>query len=382
MCIICTKQKDKLFPSKGTLKNCFDNNNHGAGFMYSYNNKVYIKKGFVTFDAFYNALESARKITGDDTPYVMHFRIATQGNDIQCTHPFPLSSKMDNLKKLKGTCNIGIAHNGIIQLTTDYKVKDYSDTMAFITEYLSLIIDSFDWYKNKSRCDLIEKLMDKSHNKLAFLDKYGHIKRLGDGWIEDKATGCFFSNSSYSYSRNNYYYGWDSWDDWDAYDCSKAPYRQYDMHTKKWVTKEWDAKAKKWVTKKDTEASEAREWDAKTKRWVTKKDAEASKAKASTTSTQTYSNWLNKYNSENKSKYSVNDFVATRKTECAPSNIKVTDKAPADYDISYWDNWKSKNGGYDFSTLYCPYTEEDNDYYCKDCNGKKDCCYYKMCMKA
>ena len=183
MCIIAYKPLNVAFPEERILKNCFDNNSDGAGFMYVYDNKVHIRKGFDTFKAFYNALNNTRNITGDNVPFVMHFRIATQGYKKTFTHPFPLSSNMDNLNKLKMNCNIGIAHNGIISLTSDGS-HNYSDTMKFISEYLTLIIQSFDYYKNERTKKLIEKLIGNS--RLAILDKNNHCELLGQGWIEDK----------------------------------------------------------------------------------------------------------------------------------------------------------------------------------------------------
>lgn len=208
MCVIAYKPNNIAFPSKSILENCFVNNNDGAGFMYAYKGNVYIKKGFSTFDAFYNALEKARKLTGDKVPYVMHFRIATQGYEKTMTHPFPLSSKMSNLYRLHNTCNIGIAHNGILKLTSDGS-KEYSDTMKFITDYLSLIIRNFSWYNDDRIKLLIERLIAGS--RLAILDKKGHCELLGQGWLED--SGIFYSNNSYSYKKYSYFDAWD----WEKY---------------------------------------------------------------------------------------------------------------------------------------------------------------------
>lgn len=211
MCVIAFKPYNVAFPSETILKNCYDNNPDGAGFMYVHNDKLYIRKGFTTYESFYEALNYARKITGDNVPYVMHFRIATQGYQPTMTHPFPLSTKMDNLKRLKTACNIGVAHNGIIQLTSDGS-KDYSDTMKFITDYLALIIQSYDWYKNARTKQLIERLMGSC--RLAILDKNGHCELLGSGWVQDK--GCFYSNNSYSYKKYVYSKWWDE-DDYGYY---------------------------------------------------------------------------------------------------------------------------------------------------------------------
>lgn len=211
MCVIAYKPLNVAFPEEKYLENCFENNDHGAGFMYAYNGVVHIQKGYETFKAFKTALTNARKITGDKVPYVMHFRIATQGFDKCMTHPFPLSKNMKNLKKLKFDCNVGVAHNGILDITSDGS-KEYSDTMKFITDYLSLIIKNYSWYKDKDQVQLIENLIDGS--RLCILDKKGHGEILGRGWVEDE--GVYYSNNSYSYKKQIYHYPMD-WATDDGY---------------------------------------------------------------------------------------------------------------------------------------------------------------------
>ena len=198
MCIIVVKKENISFPKKDILKNCFENNPDGAGYMLAVNNKVIIKKGFDTFNKFWKSLSKTRKTYGDSLPYIMHFRISTQAHGrMDCTHPFPLSSNMGDLRALDTTCNIGIAHNGIISLTSSYgygynKTITYSDTMEFITDYLTLIIDDDNYYKDTKKLKLIEKLCE---SKLAILDKSGHIELIGNGFVEDN--GIIYSNSSY-----------------------------------------------------------------------------------------------------------------------------------------------------------------------------------------
>ena len=181
------KPANVAFPEEAILKNCWDNNPDMGGFMYAYKNKVYIKKGYKTWETFNEALKNVRKVIGDKVPYVCHFRISTQGYDTSCCQPFPLSENMNRLKKQKTDCNIGIAHNGILAITSD-GAKYYSDTMKFITDYLANIIRSYDWFKDKRTNKLIENLIDGS--RLAILDKNGHCEHMGKGWIEDY--GCFF----------------------------------------------------------------------------------------------------------------------------------------------------------------------------------------------
>ena len=199
MCIIAYKPLNVAFPEEYILQNCFENNDDGAGFMYTFNGEVHIHKGYETFEKFMAALNKARAITGDKVPYVMHFRIATQGYEKCMTHPFPLSSKMENLKRLHYKCSIGVAHNGILDITSD-GAKTYSDTMKFITDYLSNIIQSYDWHKNKRTKKLIEYLIDGS--RLAILDAHSHCELMGKGWEEDK--GIYYSNHTWAYKKYVY----------------------------------------------------------------------------------------------------------------------------------------------------------------------------------
>ena len=261
MCVIAYKPLNVAFPEERILKNCFENNPDGAGFMYSFEGSVHIHKGYDTFEAFYKALNKAREKTGDKVPYVMHFRIATQGYEKTMTHPFPLSSKMDNLKKLRGKCSIGVAHNGIIDLTSDGS-RSYSDTMKFITDYLSLIIRGYDWDKDERTCTLIENLI--SGSRLAILDKNGHCKLLGKGWEESK--GVSYSNNSYAREpykwtspagfRRGGHWNDDWWDDWD-YSGNKKWWEEYN---KKYAFKSSGTTTAKKIEEKKPEKKERTEW--------------------------------------------------------------------------------------------------------------------------
>lgn len=194
MCIIAYKPENIAFPAKKTLAACFTNNPDGAGFMYAYAHRVHILKGFQTFAAFWSALKAARAVTGDGAAYVLHFRISTQaGTRPDCCHPFPISSNMDDLRALRTTCSIGLAHNGIIHACSDYRPGiTYSDTMQFIAQYASLIIRRRTYYKSAAALELLRRL---SGSRLAILDGCGHCELIGDGWTADR--GVYYSNSSY-----------------------------------------------------------------------------------------------------------------------------------------------------------------------------------------
>lgn len=210
MCVIVYKPINETFPTKDELKNCFINNPDGAGYMWADGEKVHIEKGFDTFKRFWKSLGKTRAKYGDNGAYVMHFRISTQaGTRPDCTHPFPLSDDMNELRKLSTTCKIGIAHNGIISLTSTYSYKSavtHSDTMEFITDYLSLIIRSRDFYKDEKTLKLIEKL---GKSRFAILDGKGHCQLLGSGWVEHN--GCQYSNKSWEIKKVEKF-DWTKWE--------------------------------------------------------------------------------------------------------------------------------------------------------------------------
>ena len=218
MCIIIVKQQGVDLPKKSILETCFDNNPDGCGYMYNDSEGVHIRKGFMTYKAFeadFNKM--SEKIDFKNATVVYHFRISTQaGVNKQCTHPYPLSNNMKDMKKLFVKADIGVAHNGIISLTSTYGAKDHNDTMEFITDYLSLIINDSDFYNNQKSIKLIKKLIGAS--RLAILDKSGHCTMIAGGgeWVHDKKTGLYFSNTTYkaktySYADSSFYknYRWD-----------------------------------------------------------------------------------------------------------------------------------------------------------------------------
>lgn len=236
MCIAIYKPIGVEFPSKRRLNTCFKNNPHGAGFMVATGDKVIIHKGFMEFNDFWKALKDARSKYEDTSAFVMHFRISTQGGVRQdgC-HPFPLSGDMGELRKLDTECEIGIAHNGIISLTSKGYGKDidYSDTMKFITDYLSLIIKDKGYFKDDDTLELIDRLCG---SRLAILDGRGHCELIGRGWT--LVDGVWYSNDSYmerTVKATSYYpslYDWGKsdlpwWEQYEVEEPFEEPYDDY-----------------------------------------------------------------------------------------------------------------------------------------------------------
>lgn len=191
MCIIAIKRADIPMPDEKILKTMFDNNSDGAGFMYYYNNKVIIQKGYMTYESFKRALnELERKIDTYKTSIVFHFRIATHGSVCRgLCHPFPLSHKIPVLKHQYTTCNLGIVHNGIIPIKPR---KGISDTMEYIVSRLSKIErECPEFYKSKKKRKAI---LAEINSKMVFLDCDGNVYTIGD-FINDN--GILYSNDSY-----------------------------------------------------------------------------------------------------------------------------------------------------------------------------------------
>jgi predicted glutamine amidotransferase len=214
MCIIAIKPKNIDLPNKEYLENCFINNDDGAGFMYTKNNKVYIYKGYMDFDSFYKSvLQKVKK----STPAVLHFRTATHGSvSKENCHPFPVSNNVKKLRATKIKTDIGVAHNGVIPIETE---GDLSDSMQFIKEYLSNK-DIRPLLKNRKILDIIEKAVSSS--KIALLFSDGDFVNLGSTWKEKD--GVLYSNSDYE--RVYYTKGVNGWYNYHSYPYTRSTLRE------------------------------------------------------------------------------------------------------------------------------------------------------------
>lgn len=192
MCIIAVSKKGIRQPSLDQLRNMFTNNPHGAGYMVARNGKVEIHKGFMVWEDFERAVKAEKFTKGD--PVVYHFRISTQaGIKPEMTHPFPLTSKLAWCEKLDITaCDVGIAHNGIIRMTSSHKETRFSDTAIFITEYMVKLIRNRDDMTNNAILTMVDHL---TNSKWAFLDgKTGDVSTVGN-FVS--SNGLMFSNDTY-----------------------------------------------------------------------------------------------------------------------------------------------------------------------------------------
>ena len=190
MCIICVSDKGVRQPNEAEIRRMFQRNPHGAGYMVAEGDGVRIEKGFMNVTELLRSLRS-EKFTEDDV-VVYHFRISTQaGVNPEMTQPFPLCENLESMKYLSTIADCGVAHNGIIRLTTDPTEVEYSDTALFISFYLTEMVKGSASLRDQKTLDKIAELIQ---SKMVLLDKFGNMALIGQ-FIEHD--GLMFSNSSY-----------------------------------------------------------------------------------------------------------------------------------------------------------------------------------------
>ena len=231
MCIICAKAANTKLPTYENFMNMWYNNPDGAGLMYTKDGKVRIEKGFMEFEDFTTRLDELKQeIDTTATPMVFHFRIATHGGvNAGCTHPFPVTDNVTLLKKPRATCKLGVAHNGIIDITPR---KDLSDTMEYVASQLFPLSKALPrFYDNKWALTLVKNAID---SKMALLTDAGDIHLIGNF---EESDGIKYSNHSYAYLwsyRGGKFStfsggGWSDWDDdgWEYYGTTSKGYKDY-----------------------------------------------------------------------------------------------------------------------------------------------------------
>lgn len=199
MCIIAAKPAGVEMPAYKYIHNMFANNDDGAGLMYADNGKVYIEKGFMDELSFTKRLyELAETYDMTKLPLVMHFRITTHGGTKpENCHPFPVTDSKGMLKKLKCRTDVGVAHNGIIDITP--RDKTISDTMEYIASQMAPLKRAVpNFYKNK---DLLEMIYNAIDSKMVIMNGKGEMFFIGNFTDED---GMKYSNFSYAYDRMSF----------------------------------------------------------------------------------------------------------------------------------------------------------------------------------
>lgn len=176
MCIAIMKPQGKII-SKKTLQECYRNNPDGAGFMFSSNKELHIKKGYFDFKEFYEEYKKYQ-----DKKCVIHFRIKTHGKiDKDNCHPFRVNN------------SLGFIHNGVI---TGFGGDIKSDTVEFNEQVLKGLVSKW------GNLSLFEKPVTKlieatiGYSKLVFLDRHNNHNIINET-LGQWHKGVWYSNSSY-----------------------------------------------------------------------------------------------------------------------------------------------------------------------------------------
>ena len=248
MCIAIYSPKNNDLPSEAYLKASFISNPDGAGFAFNTDDgRVQIVKGLMKYKDFIRTFnEYDKKYNLKKRGVLIHFRITTHGGtNPECTHPFPLTSDPETLRKTTVTAEYAVIHNGIISLTSTeaYKAVKMSDTMVFIAKYLSRLASFNNWFEEAETFPLIYDLID---SKMAILRGDGEIKSTA-GFTKDE-DGNYYSNMTYKEERKKTYttvnyknYKWSDYvyDSYDTYD--DGPY--YSSKDDKVITPKSKAKS-------------------------------------------------------------------------------------------------------------------------------------------
>jgi hypothetical protein len=183
MCIIIYKNVDSKRPTEKVLAACHKSNKDGFGVMWRVGNKVNIIKGTLSIDGIYKVCDKIPK----NAEAAYHFRFATHGQVCaENCHPFPLSGKLDALRRTAGVFDTGLVHNGVISGFGYRNSSTLSDTMNFI--------------KYVERAS--QKIYTYDRLKKFIKDEYGKFIVFTPGWTY--TYGTFVKDGDLEYSNTGY----------------------------------------------------------------------------------------------------------------------------------------------------------------------------------
>lgn len=183
MCLIAYQpQNDKAF-DRHTIRNGWDANSDGAGYMFADGEKVVIRKPFFKVKQLIKSYERDHKEFGAISPFVIHFRWATHGSaKPHNIHPHPLADGL-----------AGLAHNGVLSTFIPPKEFDLSDTAFFC--YTVLAARSTDQLVSKEFGELLGKMIGK-YNKFVIMDGGGRVSIVNESSGEWDGSR-WYSNNAY-----------------------------------------------------------------------------------------------------------------------------------------------------------------------------------------
>lgn len=189
MCIAILNKSAKL--SKKSLKNCWDNNYHGAGIGYVDGNSIRSYHEGTSFESFYEEYQFIRDNT--EHPLMLHFRIATHGKGTDMLHPHSVSEG-----------KVSLIHNGIIYGLGNTIISDTREFAELLGNFTPKNVSFID---HKGVNGFAMHLLGRT-NKVVLMDYRGAFRILNSQlghW--DKNQDTWYSNDSYKRSLDYVYHG-------------------------------------------------------------------------------------------------------------------------------------------------------------------------------
>lgn len=187
MCLLIINQTNKI--SKTQLKNAWENNSHGCGMSYKYDNEVIIQK-YESFEMFYPDYVEAREDVS--TPILLHFRIASSGGrGFDNVHPFYVREN-----------KLSMGHNGTIRTLGDDTMSDSRHLAQILSTFKGNTVKMLE---HSGISQMIKAVIGSS--KLAFIDAQGGYKIINEHLGHWTANGDWMSNDSYKAVRSYVYQG-------------------------------------------------------------------------------------------------------------------------------------------------------------------------------
>ena len=172
MCIAILNKSAVL--SKKSLKNCWDNNNHGAGIGYIDGGEIRSYHESTSFDSFYEEYKYIRAIS--DKPLMLHFRIATHGMGKDMLHPHEVTHG-----------KVTLIHNGIIRGLGDNRISDTREFAELLGNFRPKNVQFID---HKGVRGFAMQLLGGT-NKVVLMDNRGEFRILNESlghWDKAKDT--------------------------------------------------------------------------------------------------------------------------------------------------------------------------------------------------
>lgn len=207
MCIAIFSESGVGYPTKEIFERCWINNDDGAGWAYlTDDNKWYIRKGFMTFDEFWEAWE--KEAFDESNTVAIHLRWATSGKEEGsgkkkengkkmyhpgCTHPFPITDDRLKLFETEILSESICMHNGVVGAGKG----DLSDTMVSILDHIDPLLPYIK--DDKKVKDLLIQLLDAegyTYSSRWFVAHGAKTYLFGD-WIHDEETKIYYSKDEY-----------------------------------------------------------------------------------------------------------------------------------------------------------------------------------------